>query len=130
MSCENLRSLEKRELTQANPTEYSFNVPIDQVRQTIFNSFNDFRTRKKTFYSPNIFQTKFKEHAIMISFTAEGHPGLFGKDYFENEGTQGDIYLNSFGMPWLSPIYYAGGQQLECRTAYIITLEKQQTIGL
>ena len=122
-SCENLQSLEKKELTESNPTEYIFNISEDSLRQTIYDSFNEHKWIKSPFYKSSIFFDMFKEHKIYVSFRTETSPGLFGQKYFKNPDTSGDIYLYS-EIPWFSPIYYTGGKPLNCRTAFIMTLKK------
>ena len=121
--CENLQSLEKKELIEINPTEHIFNVPIDTLRQIIIESFNELKTLDSKFYDSSIFFYEFQEHRHQAIFRAETFPGLFGQQYFEQEGTRDDIYLYSHEY-WISPIYSAGGKQLNCRTAFIVTLKK------
>lgn len=122
-SCENLQPLEKKELIEKNPTDHIFNLQIETLRRTIIESFNEHRWITSKFYDSSVFFFEFKGHRLQTSFNAEMYPGLFGKEYFEKEGTQDDIYLYSYEY-WASPIYYAGGQSLNCRTAFILKLKK------
>jgi hypothetical protein len=96
---------------------------MDTLRQTIIKSFNEHKWIKSKFYDSSVFFFEFKGDRHQTSFNAETYPGLFGKEYFEKEGTQNDIYLYSHEY-WTSPIYYAGGQSLNCRTAFILTLKR------
>lgn len=115
--------MEKKELIETNPTDHVFNIPIDKLRQTIIESFNELKTMHSEFYDSSVFFYEFKGYRHQAIFRAETSPGIFGRQYFEQEGTKDDIYLYSHEY-WISPIYKAGGKQLNCRTAFILTLTK------
>jgi hypothetical protein len=126
--CDNLKSLERKELVEMNPTEHTFSVSIDSLRRTILNTFYGHKEIGSTFYQSSIFYINVDmgsgKHKMTVSFNAET-PGdaLFGKDHFKKPNTENDIYLHSFGQFWYSPIYFAGGEALEFRTPFIMTLE-------
>jgi len=129
LSCDNLKRLETKELVQTNPTEHIFNVSLDKLRQTILDSFNEHKGINSPFYQSSIFYFNVDmgngEHKMTVSFNAEtAGNALFGKEHFEKPNTENDIYIHSFGQFWYSPIYYAGGEALEFRTPFILTLEK------
>ena len=129
LSCDNLKRLETRELVETNPTEQIFNVPVDKLRQTILESFNEHKGISSPFYQTSIFYFTVDmgngEHKMTVSFNAEtSGNALFGKEHFEKPNTENDIYIHSFGQFWYSPIYFAGGEPLEFRTPFILTLEE------
>lgn len=127
--CDNLKSLETKELVETNPTEYIFNVPLDKLKQTILESFNENKDLSSPFYQSSIFYFKVDmgsgEHKMTVSFDAETTAdSLFGKEHFQKPNTENDIYIHSFGQFWYSPIYFSDGEPLEFRTPFILTLEK------
>jgi hypothetical protein len=129
LGCDNLNKLETKELVETNSTEHIFNVPLDTLRRTILDSFNENKEFHSAFYQSSIFHFSMdmgnREHRMTVSFNAESAgDALFGKNHFKNPNTDGDIYIHSFGQFWYSPIYYAGGQALEFRTPFILTLKK------
>jgi hypothetical protein len=129
LSCDSLKRLETKELIETNPTEHVFNVPLDKLRQTILESFNEHKEINSQFYQSSIFYFNVDmgngEHKMTVAFNAEtAGNALFGKEHFEKPNTENDIYIHSFGQFWYSPIYYAGGEALEFRTPFILTLEK------
>ena len=129
LSCDNLKRLETKELVETNPTEHIFNAPVDKLRQTILDSFNEHKEINSPVYQSSIFYFNVDmgngEHKMTVSFNAETNGNaVFGKDHFEKPNTENDIYIHSFGQFWYSPIYYAGGEALEFRTPFILTLEK------
>lgn len=129
LCCDNFKRLETKESVETNPTEHIFNVPVDKLRQTILDSFNKNKELSSPFYQSSIFyfivDMGSGEHKMTVSFKAETPAdSLFGRRHFEKPNTENDIYIHSFGQFWYSPIYYAGGQSLEFRTPFILTLEK------
>lgn len=129
LSCDNLKRLETKELVETNPTEHIFNVPVDKLRQTILDAFNEHKEINSPFYESSIFYLNVDMgngvHKLTVSFNAETTGNaLFGKDHFEKPNTENDIYIHSFGQTWYSPIYFAGGEALEFRSPFILTLEK------
>ena len=131
LSCDNLKKLETKQLVLSNPTEHIFNIPVDKLRQTILDSFNEHKELDSPFYKSSIFYYNADigdgkgEQKMLVSFNAEtSENAIFGKKHFENPNYKNDIYIHSFGQFWYSPIYFAGGEPLEFRTPFILTLEE------
>ncbi len=129
LSCDNLKRLETKELVETNPTEHIFNVPEDKLRQTILNSFTVPVQLNSHFLKSSVFCFNVgfgnENHIMPVTFNPETSDNAsFGKEHFEKPNTENDIYIHSFGQFWHSPIYYAGGEPLEYRTPFILTLEK------
>lgn len=131
LSCDNLKKLETKQLVLVNPTEHIFNIPVDELRQTILTSFNEHKEIDSPFYKSSIFYYNANigdgngEQKMFVSFKAEtSENALFGKKHFENPNTKNDIYIHSFGQFWYSPVYFVGGEPIEFRTPFILTLEE------
>ena len=110
--------------------ELQGSLHADSLKQTILDSFNEHKEISCPFYQSSIFyfnaDSDNEEHRMTVSFNAETvYNPLFGKEHFEKPNAENDIYIHSFGQFWYSPIYFAGGEALEFRAPFILTLKNR-----
>jgi hypothetical protein len=118
--------IESQKLLQANPTSYTFKMPVTELRDTVIKMFGiapqmDNPILKTVFMDA----TASKEYPIEIVFSPEtSQKVVFGQEYFKGKNTDGDIYLTSMGGFWLSPLYFHGGKPFEYITPFVIQFKK------
>jgi hypothetical protein len=122
----NLAPLQTRNLLKKNPTLYTFEMNIEQVRDIIISGFSiDNQIRNENVLAYHI--TSYPGSIIQVIFSLETKQNaLFGKSVFNNPDNDNDIYLHTFGRPIISRSYYSLGKPLEYQVSFQIHLESNK----
>ena len=124
-------SIETKKLSQKNPTSYTFNGNLEQVRKKIISAIDfpsDFDVPFPFKNSQNAISSKVKRNLIFHDCKASDDSCL-GTDkqklqeIFKKKENQNDIYLVNDGSRMYSTTYYVGGKPLEFNMEFHIHLE-------
>ena len=123
-----IEPIEEKPFPVRNNSEYIFQLGISQLKDTITALFNIENQDNNRFLTPIFYDymsedDTSQENRISIPFNAETSKNpLFGKHYFDKQGTLNDIYIHNFGVAWPSKLYFSNDEPLKYRTAFIIKL--------
>ena len=123
-----IEPIEEKPFPVRNNSEYVFQLGINQLKDTIISLFTIQNQYNNKFLTPVFYDYMSEDdtsqkNRISIPFNSETSKNpLFGKDYFDKQGTLDDIYIHNFGTAWPSKLYFSNGAPLEFRTAFIIKL--------
>jgi hypothetical protein len=120
------KKVQQKILVHPNPTSYTFNLPLNVLRDTIFKMF-DISSQWNDPILMRIFYFRFPEDdpkIMQADFSASVYsdPG-FGDVYFKEPGTRDDIFLFDMANYWKSPIYHSNGEPFEFTSSYAIQLK-------
>jgi hypothetical protein len=96
-----------KKLAHPNPTSYTFDFPVDKLRDKVINLFSIDPQTNDSILKVVFIDRILKEHPFQINFVAEtSDKAAFGTDYYKNVENSDDIFLFSMGSYWYSPLYF------------------------
>ena len=130
LSREDKAPIETKELHQKNPTSYTFDGNVEEIRKKIipaikypdFESpfpFKPYENSRLTGYS-DFYICEVKDDICLGTNDKEV------EEIFKKEENKNDIYVASDGMPILSSTYHALGKPLQFKTDFHVHFESQE----
>lgn len=96
--------IQTRSLPSPNPTNYSFPLPVEEVRAGALQAFS-----RDHQYKQPIFERSTSTMRLESTLTVEcSTNAVAGKDVFDNPANENDIYLHSFHNPFVASVVHRG----------------------
>lgn len=124
LSCRDDSQFDQKTLASANPTEYTFQLPIDSLKGNILMYFHaaDYIGTNETYKKVFAFETE-SNVKMPVLFTPETKQNaVFARKWFDEAGAENQIFLYNDGTTWPSALHFSKGSALPFRTSFVLTL--------